>query len=109
MRASAQAVTLSTMISPDPAVREEEQREKNNAAARRSRAKARIARADESWIISPGAGLTAAEQIEAIRFMCDEPAVLTPAAKDAVRKHLLARRAVDREKIGTLLARLDAM
>ena len=85
-----------------------ELRELNNKACRLSRAKAKHQRADEGWLVGDGAGLSERERLEARRFLMDSPCTLSPAAKDALRKHLAAKRATVRDRIGVLLARLDA-
>ena len=83
-------------------------RERNNAAARRSRQAAKYSRAQPQWLDTPTAGLTARERTQAKRFLADMPAKLTPNAKAALRKHLEARRQVERERVNALIAKLDA-
>ena len=83
-------------------------RYKNNEASRRSRAKSKHQRAADEWLVGDGAGLSERERLEACRFLMDEPCTLADSTKDVLRKHLLAKRAMERDRIRELLARLDA-
>ena len=86
-----------------------DQRERNNAASRRSRAAAKASRSKVEWLLSDDAGLSDASRFAVLCFLDGDDPPLTPIARDSLRKHLLARRAVERENIAALLARLDAL
>ena len=94
---------------PDPEAAYRAARDRNNEAARRSRAKAKHMRAETEWLLGDGAGLSGPERLEATRFLADEPCTLTPATKEALRKHLTAKRARERDRIGALLKRLEEL
>ena len=83
-------------------------RERNNAAARKSKAAAKEARARPEWVkFHPD--LSRAEKRTVKRFLNGGSPALTAKARDLIYKHLVAARGIAREHYARELERLDSL
>ena len=81
-------------------------RQRNNAAARRSRLKAKAERADPLWI---GTRITLKEAIAVTRFLDGSNRRLPADVRAELRKHLTAKQTVENDRVRVLIKRLDVM
>ena len=83
-------------------------RERNNAAARKSKAAAKEARAKPEWI-THHPDLSYPERRTVRRFLAGGSPAMTAKARDLLHKHLVAARGMSREHYSREIERLDGL